>query len=100
MDVRVGNLHAQHRHADALAGEGRFLCLGNPLGKEVQASQLVVLKVEDIVDLALGDYKRMTLDHRVDVKESEESVVFGHFVAGNLTSYYSAEYTCHSLMRY
>ena len=99
MDMGVGNLHAQHGHADALAGEGFFECHGHLLGEEVQACEFVVLEVEDIVYLTLGDYEGMSFHHGVDVEEGKVVLVLGHLVAGNLACHDSAEYACHNVTR-
>ena len=53
---------------------------GNALGKEGEGGVLLVVEVEDVALLVLGDYQHMAGSHGVDVKECEETVVLGHLV--------------------
>ena len=83
VDMGVGYFHAQHCHADALAGERSLQSLGHLLSKEVQACKLIVLQVEDIVYLTFGNHQGVTLYHGVDIEEGEGLVVFVDFVTGD-----------------
>ena len=99
VDVCMRHLHAQHGHTDTLAGESCFQGLGYLLGKEIQASQLLIFKVKDVVDLMLGDNECVSLHHGVDIEEGKVVLILGHLVAGDLACHDSAEYACHDVMR-
>ena len=57
---------------------------GNPLGKDLHSRNLSVAEVKDIVHLSFGNHECMPLLERVDVKKSEELVIFVYLIAGNL----------------
>ena len=87
VNVSVGNLKAQYTLSNLHAGN-RFLDSdGNLLCENLKASQFLVGKVKDVVNLALGDYQSVTLLQRADVEECKIFVVLGNLVARNLTSY-------------
>ena len=82
--MSVGNLHAQHGYADALAGDSGLHGTGYAFGKQRQRGIFLVAEVEDVVHLVLGDAKDVTFFQGIDVKEGEVVLVLGYFVAGNL----------------
>ena len=87
--MSVGHFESQHSLTYLHAWESGLDGDGNLLGEQLEASQYIVLHVEDIVYLAARNDQRVALDERIDVKKSVVFVVFGNFVARNFTCYYS-----------
>lgn len=83
VDVRVGHFQADDGHTDAGAGHGLLDGLGNPLGKEHEAAQGVVVQVEDVIVFHFRHHERMPLGQGVDVEECVIAVVFRYLVGGD-----------------
>lgn len=84
MDVCMGNFESQHHYCHLPAGGFPLDSGCNLLGKEHHAGKGLVIEVEDIVDLLLGNDERMPFGQRIDVEECVVAVVFGDLVGGNL----------------
>ena len=80
VDVCMRHLHAEHGHANALAGECSLLCAGNLLGKEVETCQFIVFEVIDVVYFAFGNHEGVSLYHGVDVEECKVLIVLCHLI--------------------
>ncbi len=94
------NMHMRHINTDnSLAnfntGANLLKSLSNTLGKKMQFGEQFVIEVEDIVNFFLRNAENMSLDNGIDVQESKAMLSFGHFIAGNLSCDYLAEYSCH-----
>lgn len=100
MDVGVRHIDAHHGLANLDAGTNLLEPLGDALGEEMKLAEELIVEVEDVVYLLLGDAEDMAADHRVDVEEGQAAVGLEHFVAGNLTGYDFAEDCCHGLTFY
>ena len=87
VDVGMRNFQAQYALAYLNAGDGFLNGNGHLLGKYLQAGQLFVGEVEDVVHLALGDDQCMSLLQGADIEECKVLVVLGNLVAGNLAGY-------------
>ena len=85
VDVDMWNVDANHSLADFDAGADLLKASGDALGEEVELAEEVVVEVEDVVDLLLGDAEDVSRDDRIDVEEGEAMLRLGHFIAGNFT---------------
>ena len=85
VDVCVRHFHAQHHHGDTLAGHGLADGSGHFLGKDENATDGLVVVVEEVVFFFLGYDQCVAAFHRTDVQKSKEAVVFGDLVAGDFT---------------
>ena len=88
----MGYFETQHHLGYLFAGEGLLDGQGHLFGKHLIAGNLVVVHVEDVIYLAAGNHKGMTLHQRIDVEESIELLVLGALVTGYLTSSNLTEY--------
>lgn len=95
VDVRVGHIDAHHGLADLDAGAHLLEALGDALGEEVQLAEELVVEVEDIVDLLLGDAKHVAAHNGVDVEEGQTVVGLGDTVARDFARDDFAEDACH-----
>ena len=95
MNMRYVDAHHSLAHLDTWAN--LLETLGYTLGEKVQFTEELVVEVEDIVHLFLGDAKYMATDNGVDVEESETMLSFGDFVAGDFSRHYFTENSCHYL---
>lgn len=69
VDMGVGHFQADDALTDFAAGHCFADRLGYAFGKELHGCKLVVVKIEDIVYLALGDHEDMTWSDGVDVEK-------------------------------
>lgn len=98
--VRMGHVDTHHGFADLDAGAHLLEALGDALGEEMELAEELVVEVEDVVHLLLGDAEDMAADHGVDIEECQTAVCLKHFVAGYLAGYDFAEDCCHGLSFY
>ena len=89
------HLKAQYGLTHLDAGEGTLDACSHVLGKHLHSGQVGIAQVEEVIHLLLRDDQCMSLNQRIDIEESEELVVFGYFVAGNLACYDFTENGCH-----
>lgn len=94
VDVSVRDFESQYALSNLDARDGLFDSNGHLLCKDLKSCQFVILKVEEIVYLALGDAQRVPLLERADVEECIILVVLGNLVARYFACYDSAE-NCH-----
>ena len=95
--MHMVHLHAQYGYAHALAARCFFQPARHLLGEHHQPRKGLVVEVEDIVRLGLGqlgDNQRMPFLQRVDVQECIIFVVLRYLVRRNLTIDDSSE-ECH-----
>lgn len=86
VDVGVGHFEAEDGLADLDAGDDGLDGTRHMGGEDVQAAELFVGEVEDVIDFTTGDDEGMTLHQGVDVEEGIELLVAGAAVAGYLAS--------------
>ena len=87
VDMHMRHIDAHHGLTYLDAGAHFLQPLGNALGEEMELAEEVVVEVEDVVHLLLGDAEDMAFDYGVDVEEGQAVVGFGYFVAGYLAGY-------------
>ena len=87
VDVGVGYFQSQHGYAYLDAGAHLFEAFGHAVCEVLEFAVEVLIEVEYVVNLFLGDAEHMPFHHWVDIKESETVVGFGNFVAGDLPSH-------------
>ena len=87
MYVRVRNFEPEHYHCHLFTLYFALNFTGNALGKNDHLLQLIVFEVEYIVDLSLRYDQRMSLGQRIDIEKCEMPIIFGDFVARNLSCY-------------
>ena len=80
VNVSVCHFKSEHSHTYFLAGECLFDGFRNALGKKQECGILFVLDVEDLVSFLAGNYKGVSLAHRVDVEERVEVLAFSTLV--------------------
>ena len=83
VNVGVGDVDADDGLPHFDAGAYFFQSLGHTLGKEVQLAERLIVEVEDVVDLLLGDAEDVSACDGVDVEEGEAVVGLADFVAGD-----------------
>lgn len=81
VDVGVRDVDADDGFADLDAGADLLKASGDALGEEVELAEEVVVEVEDVVDLLLGDAEDVSADDGVDVEERKAMFRFGDFIA-------------------
>lgn len=89
MDVCMWHIDANDGNADFDTGADLFEAFGYTATEAVQSDKEVVVEVEDIVDLFLGDAEDVALDNGIDIEECQAFVGFGDFVAGYFTCHYA-----------
>ena len=90
----MGYLEAKYGLTYLDAGVCGFDGACNLLGKYLHFAYLFVCKVEEVINLVLGDHQCVSLGQGVDVEECIELVVLCNLVAGYFACYYSAENSC------
>lgn len=86
VDVSMRHINAHDGDTDLDAWANLLEARGNTTAEAMKVDKKVIVEVENIVDLLLGDAKDMTPDYRIDIEKSEEIFGLGDFVAGNLAS--------------
>jgi hypothetical protein len=89
VDVGMRHLKTQYTLANLHTRDSLADSDSNLLGKNLKTSNLFIAQVKDIIFLALGDDKSMSLLQRIDIQEGKVIFVFGYLVARNLASYYA-----------
>ena len=87
MDVGVGHFETQHGDTHFDTGTGLFEAAGHAVGKALKVAIEVLVEVEDVVDLLLGNAEDMAFDYGIDVEKGKAVVGFGNFVAGDFAGY-------------
>lgn len=95
VDVGMGYFQTYHTLSDLAAGHSLADGLGYTLRKELHGCKLLVLEIEYVVDLALGNHEYMARSYRIDVKKREEAVIFSYLIRGYFARCYLGEYRCH-----
>lgn len=67
MDVYMRHIDTDNRHTHLTAGTYLLDSLSHTLAKQMQTGKEIVIQIEDIINLALGDAENMALDHRIDI---------------------------------
>lgn len=96
VDMSMRHVKANNGHANLDAGANLFQADGHLLGEELQLGIKDIVKVEEVIDLNLGDAKHMASHHGVDVEEGKAVVGFGHTMAGNFACDDFTEDTAHN----
>lgn len=96
MDMSVRHIDADDSFADLDAGAHLLEATGNATGKEMELGEKLVVEVEDIIDLLLGNAEDVTPGNGVDIEESQTMVGLGYTIAGYLACNNLAEYACHN----
>ena len=97
VDVCVAHFETDDTLSHLFTWDGLLDGHSHLLGKDLQAGQLLVGEVEDIVHLALRDHQSVALGQRADVQEGIVMLVLCNLVAGNLSCYDFTENTCHDV---
>ena len=80
VNVGVRNLHTKHSDTYALAGDGCLDGSSHLLCEGAQAGVSLIVEVENVIHLFLGNNQGMPLGKRIDVEESIVVVVFSNLV--------------------
>ena len=91
----VWHVDAHHSLADLDARAHLLEALGNALCEEVQLAEELIVEVEDVVDLFLGDAEHMTAHYGVDIEESQAVVGLGDTVTRDFARNDFTEDACH-----
>lgn len=80
VDVGVWHFESDDTLAYLAAGHCFADSLGYALGKELHGCKLVIVKIKDVVDLALRNDEDMSRSDGVDVEKREKMVVLGYLI--------------------
>ena len=83
VDMCMRHFQTQDGFADLHAGDDLLDGTSHAGCEDMEAGNLIVLKVEDIIYFATGDDERVPLHHRIDVEESIELLIAGAAIAGD-----------------
>ena len=97
MNMSVRNINTNYGLTDLDARTHFLQPASNFTGKKMEINKEIVVKVEDIVHLLFGDTEHMTFHYRVHIKEREEILRFGNFIARYLTRYNTRKNGCHGI---
>ena len=85
VDVVMGYVDADNRHANALTRQHLLHRFRNFLGEDHHIAQHLVVQIENVVVLELCDDERVALCERGNVEKSEETVVLRNLIARDVT---------------
>ena len=89
VNMRVRHINADNSDTHLDAGANLLEAFSNPAAETMKIDEEIVIKVEDVVLLFLGDTEYMTLDHGINIEESEKIIGLGNLVAWYLACNYS-----------
>ena len=84
MNMRMRHIDTHHSDTHFDAGTDFLQTLGHHAAESVQCDKKIIVQIEDIVYLLLGDTEHMALHHRVDIQKRQTLVGLSNFVAGDL----------------
>jgi hypothetical protein len=93
VDMGMRHLKAGNHDTDPLALDCFCDRMGDLFGKDHHPAQEVVIHIEEVIDLALGDHQRMPRIDRPDVQKRQIIFVFADLMTGDLTLYDAGEQT-------
>ena len=91
MDMCMRHVDTDDRDTDFDTGAGFLEAFGHLAAELMQIDKEVVVEVEDIIHLFLGDAEHVARDNGVDVEEGETVVGLCDLVAGDFTCHYSGK---------
>ena len=89
MDVCMRHVDSDHCHPYLDARADLFEAFSYGLAEEVQFDKKLIVNIEDIIDLFLGNTEDVAFGDGTDIEECKAVVSFCHFIAGNLACHYS-----------
>ena len=89
VNVGMGDVDSYDSDTDFDAGTYLFEAFGHLAAETVQGDKQVVVEVEYVVNLFLGDAQDVSFDHWIDIEKCQTFVGFGDFVAGYLACHYA-----------
>lgn len=87
MDVGMGHIYAYYGFAYLDTGADLFEGFGYGAGEEMETSIKLVIEVENIIHLFLGDAEDVSSHHGIDVEKGETVFGLSHLIARNFTCY-------------
>src|SRR5690625_2943863 len=95
MDMGMGDLQPNQRHAHPPAGKGHLEAPGDALGDDHQVTGQLLRQVVPVVHLLPGNHQYVTGPNGLGGHDGKGPVVLPDKVAGQLTGENAAEYTGH-----
>jgi hypothetical protein len=100
VDMHMRHIDTYNGLANFDARTNLFQTLGNAFGEEMKLAEKLIVEVENIVDLLLGDAEDMAGNHGVDVEERETMFGLGDFIAGDFACHDTGKDCSHTIVQF